>query len=509
MIRSVRKVASTISPLVAIEKGSAHSLQAQIYAAFRHAIIGGALAASQRVPSTRVLAAELGISRMPVMNAYAQLLAEGYLESRVGSGTIVSPQLGGAAGGGTPPAAPAPGPDGSEAPPARDAASHRRASRRCAALPSAESFYRMRSQGAFTVSQIAFEHFPLAIWKRLMTRQLRRLHAAVLDYGDPMGLHELRVAIAAYLRTARGVRCDPGQVMIVNGSQQGLEIAARALLDPGDDVWLEDPGYRFARSVFVGSGCNIVPVAVDGEGLDVRAGVRECAGARAALVTPSHQYPLGVTMSASRRLQLLDWAESQGGWIFEDDFDSEFRYAGVPITSLQGLDRHGRVVYIGTFSKVLFPSLRLGYLVVPPDLVERFLAARFALDLGPASLSQAVLADFVAEGHFARHIRRMRPIYAERRGALIASLRRHLGAGVEIVGDQAGIHLAVVLPGCPDREIYVRGAREQLCLVPLSVFYLGSGVRQGFVLGFGSTAPAQIAAGVRRLAELLRTPAGG
>jgi GntR family transcriptional regulator/MocR family aminotransferase len=490
----MKKVASTVSPIVAVDRDGALTMQAQIYHAYRRAIVEGVLRAGQRVPSTRVLAAKLGVSRMPVMSAYAQLLAEGYFESRVGSGTVVSRALPGRA----------PAHSHAAAGAGREPGPRRPVSRRGLALPSAESFYRNRGLGPFALSQIAFEHFPLAAWKSLVIRHLRQLHAGALDYGDPMGLRELREAIALHLRTARGVRCEASQVMIVSGSQQGLEVAARVLLDPGDTVWMEDPGYRFARSVFGGSGCTIVPVPVDAEGLDVRAGAQGGAGARAVLVTPSHQYPLGVTLSASRRLQLLDWAEASGAWILEDDFDSEFRYEGAPVTSLQGLDRNARVVYIGTFSKILFPSLRLGYIVIPPDLVERFLAARFAFDLGPPTLSQAVLADFLAEGHFARHIRRMRQVYAERRAALIAALRRRLGASVGIVGDQAGIHLAVLVPGCRDRDVYARAARERQWFVPLSVFYLGDAPRQGFVLGFGSAPLAQIAAGVDRLAELLR-----
>jgi GntR family transcriptional regulator/MocR family aminotransferase len=226
-------------------------------------------------------------------------------------------------------------------------------------LSSAEGFYRSRGLGPFNVSQIGFDCFPLQLWNSLVTRHAVTRHARdarakLLDYGDPMGLKELQERIAEYLRIARGVRCDARQVMIVSGSQQGLEITSRVLLDPGDQVWMEEPGYRFARSVFACAGCVVVPVRVDAEGLNVAAGVKKCAGARAVLVTPSHQYPLGVTMTASRRLQLLDWAESNGSWIIEDDYDSEYRYEGMPVTSLQGLDRKSRVVYIGTFSKVLF-----------------------------------------------------------------------------------------------------------------------------------------------------------
>ena len=431
---------------------------------------------------------------MPVLNAYAQLLAEGYFESRIGSGTIVARSL-------------------SERTERREPATarsrrlnqeRRRVSKRCLHLPSAQGFYRSRGLGPFNVSQIGFDCFPLALWNSLVTRHARNARAKSFDYGDPMGLKELQERIAEYLRTSRGVRCDARQILIVSGSQQGLEITTRVLLDPGDRVWMEEPGYRFARSVFACSGCVVVPVRVDAEGLNVADGAKKCGGARAALVTPSHQYPLGVTMSASRRLQLLDWAERNGSWIIEDDYDSEYRYEGMPVTSLQGLDRNSRVVYIGTFSKVLFPSLRMGYLVVPEDLVERFLAARFALDIGPATFHQAVLADFIGDGHFARHIRRMRLVYAERRNALIENLRDQFGSMGEVTGAEAGMHLSVVLKGIPDRELSLRGARENLWLVPLSSFYIGKAAQQGFILGFGNASVQEIPAAVHKLRTLVR-----
>src|SRR5579864_509410 len=490
----MKRAPSGLAPIIQVQKGAATSLYRQVYEGYRKAIVDGSVRPGQRVPSTRVLASELGISRMPVLNAYAQLLAEGYFEGRVGSGTVVSKSL--------PERVAKPEP--ATVRPRGLGQERRRVSRRCSKLASAEGFYRSRGLGAFNVSQIAFDHFPLALWNSLITRHARNVQARSLDYGDPMGLKELREKIAEYLRIARGVRCEARQILIVSGSQQGLEITTRVLLDPGDQVWMEEPGYRFARSVFACSGCVVVPVRVDAEGLNVAAGAKQCVGARAVLVTPSHQYPLGVTMSASRRLQLLDWAESNGSWIIEDDYDSDYRYEGMPVTSLQGLDRNSRVVYIGTFSKVLFPSLRIGYVVIPEDLVERFLAARFALDIGPATFHQAVLEVFIGEGHFARHIRRMRLIYAERRNALIENLNHRFGSMVEMQGADAGMHLSVVLGGISDREISARGARENLPLVPLSAFYIGKPAQQGFILGFGSTSIQQIPAAVHKLHMLVR-----
>jgi GntR family transcriptional regulator/MocR family aminotransferase len=291
--------------------------------------------------------------------------------------------------------------------------------------------------------------------------------------------------------------------MVVNGSQQALEISTRALLDVGSQVWMEEPGCQSARAVFAFNGCRTVPVPVDAEGLNVDAGIELRRDARAALVTPSHQFPLGVTMSATRRFQLLDWAERVGAWILEDDYDSEFRYDSRPVASLQGLDRNSRVIYIGTFSTALFPSVRLGYLVIPPDLIERFLAIRFAMDVGLPALTQAVVADFIREGHFARHIRRMRLIYCERRAQLMESLRDELPGRIEATGAEAGLHIAVTLHGLRDLEVAANAVSQKLWLLPLSLSYAGEPCRQGLILGFGSVPTADLPNAVRGLRELV------
>jgi len=332
------------------------------------------------------------------------------------------------------------------------------------------------------------------------------MDARSFHYGDQMGSRALRETIATYLRTARSLHCEAEQIMIVSGSQQALEISALCLLDPGSRVWVEEPGYQFARDAFALTGCAPVPVPVDEEGLDVAVGIRRCRKARAAFVTPSHQFPLGVTMSASRRLQLLDWAQSSGSWIIEDDYDSEYRYESSPVASLQGLDSNARVIYIGTFSKVLFPSLRLGYVVIPSDLVERFLTLRRAMDYGPPTFHQEVVADFIDEGHFARHLRRMRVLYRERRSVLVDSIRNELGPMVEVLGSEAGMHLTATLRHkTRDREIAELAARQNLWIWPLSPSYLGEVSRSGFILGFGSTAAADIPGAVRKLRDLLTT----
>jgi GntR family transcriptional regulator/MocR family aminotransferase len=491
----MKKAPSGIVPIMAVDRKAAKALHRQIYDAYRSAIVEHRLQPGQRIPSTRVLASELAVSRFPVLNAYAQLLAEGYFESKVGAGTVVSStlpeQLPTHAAKGSPPAAVRSGP--------------RRVALRASILPPKEREPWLQGRGAFGVGQVASEQFPLRVWSNLIARRSRCMDAKAFHYGDHMGSPDLRETIAAYLRTARSLRCEAEQIMIVSGSQQGLEISARVLFDPGNRVWVEEPGYHLARNVLSLAGCHLIPVPVDQEGLNVTTAVKRCAKAQAALVTPSHQFPLGVTMSATRRFHLLQWAQETGSWIIEDDYDSEYRYESSPIASMQGLDPHARVIYIGTFSKVLFPSLRLGYIVIPADLVDRFLTIRRAMDLGPPTFHQEVLADFIREGHFGRHIRRMRVLYRERRSVLVESIARELGSMVEVIGDEAGMHLTVMLPqGKRDLEISARAARQNMWLWPLSPSYVAE-ARPGFILGFGSTPVEEIPEAVRKLRNLLTT----
>jgi GntR family transcriptional regulator / MocR family aminotransferase len=494
MIAAMKKVPSGISPIIVIDRKAPKPLHRQVYDAYRTAIVARSLRSGQRIPSSRGLAAELGISRIPVLGAYGQLLAEGYFESRVGAGTFVSSSL--------PDKLTLCGATGSRVSRARSGP--RSVSHRSAILPYLEPRPWLRGRGAFSVGQVAFDHFPLQIWSSLVARHCRNMGASSFHYGDAMGSEYLRETIATYLRTARGVRCEAQQIMIVSGSQQALDVSARVLLDSGTSVWVEQPGYSFIRGVLAMTGCRVAPVPVDSEGLNVGAGIKRCPEARVAFVTPSHQYPLGVTMSASRRLQLLEWAQSSGSWIIEDDYDSEYRYESMPIASLQGLDSNARVIYIGTFSKVLFPSLRLGYLVLPSDLVDRFLAIRRTSDLSPPTFYQEVLADFISGGHFSRHIRRMRTLYRDRRNVLVDSIRKELGSKVEVLGSEAGMHLALALPkGVSDVDIAMRAAHQNLWLWPLSPSYLGKASRQGFILGFGNTPAEEIPNSICKLRDLL------
>lgn len=490
----MKKAPSSFSPVIAINRKGPKPLHRQVYDAFKTAILRGEIGAGQQVPSTRSFATELSISRIPVLNAYGQLLAEGYFDTRAGAGTFVSQSIVDQR---------SPGPRAGTAEPDHRQES-RKVSRRSIQVSIRDTAPWMLGSGAFSVGQLAFEQFPIRVWSSLVSRHARNTRANSLNYGDPMGSREFRETIAHYLRTARAVHCEPRQILVVSGSQQALDLSARVLLDPGNRVWVEEPSYPLMRYALTLAGCELVPVPVDDNGLDVAAGIRSCRKARAAFVTPSHQFPLGVTMSASRRLQLLDWAQRTGSWIVEDDYDSEYRYESMPIASLQGLDTGARVIYIGTFSKTLFPALRLGYMVIPSDLVDRFAALRRAADIFPPTLYQEVLTEFISRGHYARHIRRTRLLYAERRNVLIDAIRGEFGNQLEIAGGEAGMHVVLMLPkGSRDEEISARAARRNLWLWPLSSTYVGKAPHPGLILGFAGTTATEIPAAVRRLKQVL------
>ena len=485
-----------VLPVLAIDRDAGEALYRQIYAGYRDAIRDRRLRPGERLPSTRGLAAELGVSRFPVLGAFEQLVAEGYCETRRGAGTFVADSLPeelvspGRADDGSPPARLSPG------------------ARTLAGSPVADlarAPFARRGSGAFSVGAIALDRFPRRVFATLVSRRMRTLDPARWDYGPPEGLPDLRAAIAGYLRAARGVRCDPGQVLVVSGSQQALDLAARALLDPGSEVWVEEPGYWGAHDALRLAGARLVPVSVDGEGLDVDAGIERSPTPRAVFVTPSHQFPLGVTLSARRRLRLLDWARRSGAWILEDDYNGEFRYESAPITALQGLDRDHRVLYLGTFSKVLSPALRVGYLVLPPDLIDRFAAVRQAMDVAPPAFFQQVLADFLVEGHFARHLRRMRELYRRRRSALVEALRGELGDRLELVGEKSGLHLTVHLQaGADARAVSARAQEAGLRVLALSDCALEPAAgRSGLVLGYGGVPVEDMPDAVRRLCALL------
>jgi GntR family transcriptional regulator/MocR family aminotransferase len=481
---------------VPLDTTSATPLFRQLYEGLRQSILDGRLAPGVRLPATRSLAEELGVSRNTVLNAYEQLLAEGYLEGKAGSGTYVPRTL----------------PEemlqvqatGKVRP---TPAKRRRLSRRGELLAGSAPAV-LPSSGTprpFRPGIPALDAFPFETWRRLVDHYYRHPTRDLLNYNYTAGHAPLRRAIAAHLGPARAVHCEPEQVVVISGAQQGLDLIARILLDPGDEVWVEDPGYRSARAALQGAGAALVPVPVDGNGLDVAAGSARCPDARLVYVSPSHQYPLGVTMTLSRRLALLDWARRAGAWVVEDDYDSEFRYAGRPLAALQGLDRNGRVIYLGTFSKTLFPALRLGYLVVPEDLVDSFVAARIVMDRQPSTLTQAVVADFIEEGHFLRHIRRMRTLYSERQEALLRAARRELDGLLDVRPCQTGLHLMGWLPDdADDRQASAAAAQAGVEAPPLSSYFLEPCQRGGLLLGYAGSDARQIREGARRLSAALR-----
>jgi GntR family transcriptional regulator/MocR family aminotransferase len=434
-----------------------------------------------------------------MMSAFDQLIAEGYVEGRVGSGTFVSPTL----------------PEEllearlRTKPTLQIETNRRSLSVRGKAIAKTSVTVaappgRMRP---FIPGIPALDQFPLALWSRLVARRWRHESRGLLNYGPAAGYRQLREAIAAYLGPSRGVQCKPDQIVIVSGTQQALDLAARVLLDPGDSVLVEEYCYSAARAALIGAGAHLVPVKVDTAGLNISAPAASSSNARVAYVTPSHQYPLGVTMSLPRRLALLDWANRTSAWILEDDYDSEYRYVARPLAALQGLDKSGRVIYIGTFSKVLFPSLRIGYMVVPSDLVDAFARARAAVGWCSPMIDQVVLTDFINEGHFTRHIRRMRSIYAERREALIDALHGEAGDLLEVARTDAGIHVIGFLPDhLDDRAVVTEAAAQDIVAHPLSAFFLGEETRaqSGLVLGYGAYNVRQIREGARKLGAALK-----
>ncbi|HVE73333.1 MAG TPA: PLP-dependent aminotransferase family protein [Thermoanaerobaculia bacterium] len=447
-----------------------------IFTELRASIAGGAL--RERLPSTRDFAAQRGVSRKTAEEAYAQLEAEGYVERRVGSGTYVCDlQL---------PVRRKPRLEGRRTPSSRGRAAAK-----------SMSCVEPREVRAFAAGLPALDHFPITTWQRLVSSQARRLDPAALVYGDPAGDLSLREAIATYLGTARGVQCDAGQVVIVSSSQEALHLLAHLLLDPGDAAWLEEPGYYGARAALGAAGARIVPVPVDDDGLDVQAGITLAPNARVAYVTPSNQYPLGCAMSLDRRLALLAWARRSDAWIIEDDYDGEFRYDGRPLSAIQSLDTASRVIYVGTFTKSLYPALRLAYVILPPDLVAPFVTARTQVDGHPPPFLQRVTADFMHYGHFDAHLKRMRALYRERRDRAVRLLSRHADLGPANAGFRV-----VAFTAKDDRDLAARGTRAGLELPTLSRLYLGR-PRHGLVLGYMGLTPSALTQGVKALAKLL------
>ncbi|MGH7630626.1 MAG: PLP-dependent aminotransferase family protein [Gemmatimonadales bacterium] len=493
---------SAASPLLVALDRAGPALYRQLYAELRAMMLDGRLPPGRQLPATRLLAAELGVSRNTVAGAFDQLRAEGYLEARERSGTFVAARLPDALLRAPKPVA------------ARrvEAAGHRLSARGRRLTETALPMLRTRDTRLqpFRSGVPAIDAFPRRVWGRLLARRWRR-GSVSLAYGDAEGDAALRSAVADHVRGARGARCTDDRVVIVNGSQQALDLAARVALDPGDSAWVEEPGYWGVRAALAAAGARLVPVPVNAEGLEVEAGAARAPDARVVCVAPSHQFPLGVMMSAARRLELLAWARRAGAWVLEDDYDSEYRYASRPLACLQGLDDAGCVVYIGTFSKTVFPALRLGYVIAPPGMVDALQSARAAADRHSPVLEQGVLADFIGEGHYARHVRRMRALYEERRDALRDAVERRLAGLMELGAMDAGMHAIGWLPaGADDGRVSSALLAAGVDAAPMSNYWMGAGARSGLMLGYAAYEPRVIREAVGRMARVLEIalPAG-
>ena len=457
----------------------------QLYTSLRQAILAGAFRAGEKIPSSRELAEQLGISRTVVLLAYDQLLAEGYLVGRQGSGTYVSSAV--SAG--------------------RSAGSKESAKLRLSHFGSAaaEAWSRVNYPQrpvrklpydfASGISDI--ENFPFEMWRRILLRCARRAPVSDLDYGPAGGNTKLREAICAHLRRSRAVACDASQVIVVNGSQQALDLIARVLIEPGDCVALEDPSYQGTTEALRAAGARLIPVSVDKDGVSPS---KLPANARLAFVTPSHQFPTGVILPLARRVALLDWAKRRNAILIEDDYDGEFRYDGQPLESLQGLDQEGRVIYIGTFSRTVFSTLRIGYLIAPKRLVRAFLAAKWLSDRQTATLEQEALAEFISSGMYERYLRRLRRRNAARRDALLSAIRTYLKDRVKVTGYEAGGHVVLwPQPGISEKVVIERAAAEGVRVYGLSGYHLRRSDRSGIILRYSRMNETQIREGIRRL----------
>ena len=468
-----------------------------LYTELRGAILDGRLRPGARMPSTRSLGMQYSLSRGTVVVAFDQLQAEGYTRTEVGSGTYVASGA----------------PDGFLSPTRKPAT---------LALPRSKAAFPKRAQEflkgvevlpashtigkAFRTYEPAIDLFPVDLWARVASRVLRRVPRSLYGHGNAAGYQPLRRAIAEYVGASRGVHCSAEQIIVTSGTQQALDLIGRFLLAIGDKVWMEDPGYSGALQTLRTSGARIVPIPVDEDGLIVSAGRKLAPKAKLAYVTPANQFPMGVTMSADRRLDLLRWATNANAWIIEDDYDAEYRYSGRPVAALQALDSSGCVIYVGTFTKMLFNALRLGFMVLPERLVEAFELARTFVDRHPPTLDQAILAEFITEGHFGHHLRRMRQIYAERIEVLKTAADEHLDGLVDVVHAGAGVRTLGWLKTWKfDHDAAQQARKFGLEVEPLSLFTTKYNRPPALMLGFASCTSAELRRGVSLLATALRS----
>lgn len=492
----VKRAGGALLAGIRIDHGASRPIATQLYAGLRDLMLSGAIATGTRLPATRTLAGDLGISRTTVIDAFERLLAEGLIVSRVGSGTFVSDIL------------------DRERPRPAAAADRQPAQQKAPQLARAMGWaianFTQRERlphrpRAFVTALPAFDAFPMAQWARVAAKHWRGTREEVMGYGEPFGHSRLREAIATHLRGNRGITCTKDQIFVVGGAQQAFYLIGAALLNPGDRVWFENPGAIGARNSLIACGADLVPVPVDKDGMRVEDGLKQSPEFRLAFVTPSHQQPLGHIMSLERRFALLHAAERAGAWIIEDDYDGEFFFGRQPIPTLKSVDRTGLVIYVGTFSKSLFPALRLGFMLVPEPLVETFRRISTSFIQGVPTSPQAMVAEFIDEGYFATHIRRMRTVYAERHATLLEEARRQLGDLLEIMPAESGLHTIGKLPSrIAERAATEAAATEGVVVSPIARFSITPTANNGLVLGFGAVNPREIREGIAKLAPLLR-----
>lgn len=490
----VKRAGGALLLSLRIDHESPRPVSTQLHLLLRELILSGSFAAGDRLPASRTLARELKLSRTTIIEAFDRLTAEGLIESRVGAGTYVSKALDG---------------DRPRLPDSNVIAIAARAPRLSRATAQAIDRFAERRRlpsvaRAFTTALPAFDAFPMAQWARLSAKHWRSNRNDVMGYGEPFGHPPLRQAIASHLRANRGISCEAGQIFICGGAQQAFSLIGSILLNPGDKVWFENPGAIGARNSLIAAGADLVPVPVDEQGLRVDAGLRMSPRFRLAFVTPSHQQPLGMVMSLERRFALLHAAERAGAWIIEDDYDGEFSFGGPPLPTLKSVDATGLVIYVGTFSKSLFPALRLGFVLAPPALVGTLETMMSKVLHGVPTSVQGVVAEFIDEGIFASHIRRMRRIYAERHEALCISAQRRLGGLLDIVPSQSGLHtIGRLHPGLSEIAVAQAAALRNITASPIARFSIAPKSVTGLVLGFGGIKPPEIDAGVAVLAQVL------
>lgn len=487
-------------PFVILDDDSNNPIYLRLYETIRRKILAGEYLPGSRLPATRYLAKHLGMSRMTVLNAYSQLTAEGYLESKSGSGTFIARQL--------PEEYLSVPKDNQENKKSKDSARNPQFSAYAKKIlklnPNPAQLNLATSPVPFQHGLAAIEEFPFDIWMKLMSTSLRQLKRQNFGYGESNGFSQLRKAIASHLKSARAVDCLPEQVIITSGAQEAFEMIGKVFLEVNTEVLIEDPGYFGVKHSFQTFGAKFIPVSVDEEGINIKNINNDCSEARLAYVTPSHQFPLGYVMSIKRRLELLNWAQTNNGWIIEDDYDSEFRYVGRPLPSLQGLDQNKRVLYVGTFSKTLFPALRLCCLVVPMDLIEIFTSVKLASGMRSPLADQAALAEFITQGHFSRHIRRMRKLYEKRQKVLVYELKERLGDKLEVINSHSGMHIIGWLPeGVEDESVVKKITEFGIKTTSVSSHYLTKQKRGGLIFGYTAIDENQIRKSVRQLSEIL------